>query len=28
MGKHYDLNPHKTAVCRNFAFYYVYRHTG
>jgi hypothetical protein len=27
MGKDYDLIPHKTAACRNFAFYYVYRHT-
>ena len=27
MGKQYDLIPHKTAACRNFAFYYVYRHT-
>lgn len=27
MGKDYDLIPHKTAACRNFAFYYVYRNT-
>lgn len=27
MGKDYDLIPHKTAACRNFAFYYVYKHT-
>src|SRR5262245_10881368 len=27
MGKDYDLIPHKTAACRNFAFYYVYKYT-
>jgi hypothetical protein len=27
MGADYDLIPHKTAACRNFAFYYVYKHT-
>ncbi len=27
MGRDYDLIPHKTAACRNFAFYYVYKHT-
>jgi hypothetical protein len=27
MGDDYDLIPHKTAACRNFAFYYIYRHT-
>ncbi len=27
MGGDYDLIPHKTAACRNFAFYYVYKHT-
>ncbi|MGH6690790.1 MAG: hypothetical protein ACREF4_08945 [Gammaproteobacteria bacterium] len=27
MGKDYDLIPHKTAACRNFAFYYVWKHT-
>ncbi len=27
MGKDYDLIPHKTAACRNFAFYYIYKHT-
>jgi Reversibly glycosylated polypeptide len=27
MGCNYDLIPHKTAACRNFAFYYVYKYT-
>lgn len=27
MGADYDLIPHKTAACRNFAFYYVYKYT-
>src|SRR2546427_3022158 len=27
MGRDYDLIPHKTAACRNFAFYYVHQHT-
>ena len=27
MGRDYDLIPHKTAACRNFAFYYVYKYT-
>jgi hypothetical protein len=27
MGKDYDLIPHKTAACRNFAFYYVWKYT-
>ena len=27
MGPDYDLIPHKTAACRNFAFYYVYKYT-
>ena len=27
MGRDYDLIPHKTAACRNFAFYYVWKHT-
>src|SRR5215831_2301009 len=27
MGKDYDLIPHKTAACRNFAFYYIWKHT-
>jgi hypothetical protein len=27
MGRDYDLIPHKTAACRNFAFYYAYKHT-
>jgi hypothetical protein len=27
MGHDYDLIPHKTAACRNFAFYYVYKYT-
>lgn len=27
MGADYDLIPHKTAACRNFAFYYVWKYT-
>ncbi|MEI8176246.1 MAG: hypothetical protein WCG78_05215 [Candidatus Omnitrophota bacterium] len=27
MGRDYDLIPHKTAACRNFAFYYIWKHT-
>jgi hypothetical protein len=27
MGPDYDLIPHKTAACRNFAFYYVWKYT-
>lgn len=27
MGDDYDLIPHKTAACRNFAFYYLWRYT-
>jgi hypothetical protein len=27
MGSNYDLIPHKTAACRNFGFYYVYKFT-
>lgn len=27
MGTDYDLIPHKTAACRNFAFYYLWKHT-
>jgi hypothetical protein len=27
MGENYDLIPHKTAACRNFGFYYVWKET-
>jgi hypothetical protein len=27
MGADYDLIPHKTAACRNFAFYYIWKYT-
>lgn len=27
MGRDYDLIPHKTAACRNFAFYYIWKYT-
>ena len=27
MKSNYDLIPHKTAACRNFAFYYIWRYT-
>jgi hypothetical protein len=27
MGRDYDLIPHKTSACRNFAFYWVYKYT-
>jgi len=27
MGRNYDLIPHKTAACRNFAFYYIWKYT-
>jgi len=27
MGDDYDLIPHKTAACRNFAFYYIWKYT-